>query len=251
MSTQSLAGKVALVTGASSGIGRATALTLARAGAAVVVGARRKDQLDTLVQEIRDAGGRAEALVTDVTDPKQVQALVDLAVKTYGGLHVAFNNAGTEGDGFFTLLEDTHEHFERVQRVNVHGVWHALRAEIPAITASGGGSIINTTSGAGHRGFAAFSAYVASKFAVEGLTRSVAKEVAEHKIRVNTVAPGPIATDMLERATGGDHSMFTKDVPLGRVGTPEEIADVVVSLASDATSYITGTSIVVDGGFLA
>jgi NAD(P)-dependent dehydrogenase (short-subunit alcohol dehydrogenase family) len=248
--TQTLQNKVALITGASSGIGEAAAIALANAGAAVVLGARREDKLADLAKRITDAGGQAAYHKTDVTDAAQVQALVNLATTEFGGLDIAFNNAGIEGSGLYPITEDTEANFDQIHDINVKGVWHALRAEIPAIVARGGGSIINTTSVAGRKGFAGFSSYVASKFAVEGITQSVAAELAETGIRVNTVAPGPIETSMLDRITAGDHSIFANMTPMKRAGRADEIAQTVLFLASDASSYITGQSLAADGGML-
>jgi NAD(P)-dependent dehydrogenase (short-subunit alcohol dehydrogenase family) len=248
--TQQLDGKVAVITGGSSGIGKATALAFAREGAKVAIGARRESEGEAVAQEIRDAGGEAVFVKTDVTDPAQVEALVQAAVDTYGQLDIAFNNAGTEGDRLSPIVEDSEENIRRIFDVNVLGVWHSMRAQIPHLVERGG-SIINNSSVAGRRGFGAFSAYVASKYAVEGLSRSVAQELAASKVRVNTVAPGPIDTALLDRATGGDPSGFVGMVPMGRTGQPDEIAAAVVFLASDAASYVTSQSIAVDGGMLA
>ena len=251
MSQQQLAGKVALITGASSGIGEATAVALADAGASVVLGARREDKLAQIADRINANGGKAVFRATDVTNASDVQALLDLAVSEFGGLDIAFNNAGIEGTGLAPIVDDTEDNFDQIFDINVKGVWNSLRAVIPALNARGGGSIINNSSVVGLKGFGSFSAYAASKFAVEGLSRSAAAEFAESNIRVNTVAPGPIATDMADRITGGDSSGFAQMIPMKRVGTPEEIAHAVVFLASDASSFITGQSLAIDGGMLA
>jgi len=245
---RSLDGKVALVTGGTSGIGRAAAIALSKAGAHVVVGARRETEGADLVREIESKGARAVFLKTDVTDAAQVAALVEKAVSEFGGLDIAFNNAGTEGVGMIPLVEETEENLRRVMDVNFMGVWHAMKAEIPALTERGGGAIINTTSIAGIRGFGTFSSYVASKFAVEGLTRSVAQEVAGAGIRVNSIAPGAIDTAMLDRATGGDHTVFSNMAAMQRAGTADEVASVVTFLASEGSSYMTGHTLRVDGG---
>jgi NAD(P)-dependent dehydrogenase (short-subunit alcohol dehydrogenase family) len=245
-----LENKVAVITGGSSGIGKATALAFARAGARVVLGARRTDAGEGVARLIRDEGGEAVFVKTDVTDPAQVEALVQTAVDTYGGLDIAFNNAGTEGDQLASVVEDTAENFKRILDVNVLGVWHAMRAQIPHLVKRGGGSIINNSSVAGRRGFGGFSAYSASKFAVEGLSRSAAQELAGSKVRVNTVAPGPIDTALLDRATGGDQSAFVQFVPMGRAGHADEVAAAVTFLASDAAGYISSQSLAIDGGML-
>jgi len=251
MSDQNLNGKVALVTGASSGIGRTSAMALAREGASVVLGARRTTESEAVAREIRDRGGKAVFVQTDVVDAAQVEALVQRAVDEFGGLDIAMNNAGVlTGDGA-SLIEDTEENFDRTQAINVKGVWNSIRAEARVMAQHGGGSIINTSSIVGRRGFPGMSAYVVSKHAVEGLTRAAAIELAGANIRVNSVAPGPIKTPMLQNINGGDTSIFEQLVPAGRVGTVEEVAHAVVMLASDGASYISGQSLLVDGAFCA
>ncbi|MEM1177202.1 MAG: glucose 1-dehydrogenase [Acidobacteriota bacterium] len=251
MTTSNLTDKVAVITGGNSGIGRAAALALAERGAAVVLGARREDRGEAVAEEIRALGGRALFIKTDVTQKDQVEALVAAAVGEFGGVDIAFNNAGIEGASLAPLGEESEDNMRKVMEVNYVGLWHSMRAEIPELAKRGGGVIINTTSVAGLRGFPAFSSYVASKFAVEGLSRSVAYEVAGLGIRVNTVAPGPIETELLDRATGGDASGFTQMVPLQRAGTAEEVGQVVAFLASQEASYINGQALRIDGGMMA
>ncbi|MGJ8637358.1 MAG: glucose 1-dehydrogenase [Phycisphaerales bacterium] len=245
--TQLLESKVALVTGANSGIGEAAAIALADAGASVVLGARRQEEGERVAQKIRDNGGKAVFLKTDVTIQSEVEALVALAVSEYGGLDIAFNNAGTDGQPG-PIVDEDEANFDRVIGTNVKGVWYSIKAQIPELRKRGGGSIINTSSILGSHGVSNFGTYVASKFAVEGLTKSVALEYAKEGIRVNAVAPGPIQTPLLEHATGGNPDGFNGIVALGRPGTVEEIAPAVVFLASDQSSYITGQSIAIGGG---
>lgn len=250
-SNQNLSGKVAVITGGNSGIGKAAALALADHGAAVAIGARREDEGKRVVEEITARGGDAIFVRTDVTDRAQVDALVAAAVERWGGIDIALNNAGIEGAGMAPIVDETEENVRRVMEINYFGLWHSMQAEIPEMAKRGGGVVINTTSVAGLRGFPAFSSYVASKFAVEGLSRSVAHEVASQGIRINTIAPGPIDTELLNRTTGGDPSGFTQMVPLQRAGTPEEVAAWVVFLASPEASYVTGHALTIDGGMTA
>jgi NAD(P)-dependent dehydrogenase (short-subunit alcohol dehydrogenase family) len=247
-----LDGKVALVTGASTGIGRAAAIALASEGAAVLVtdvdGARGRRVID----EIEGKGGRAVFFHMDVTDDGQVSAAVDEAVHRYGGLDVAYNNAGIEG-AQAPVHEMPPDNWHRVLAVNLTGVWTCMRHEIPAMLERGGGSIINCSSVAGLVGFPAIAAYAASKHGLIGLTKTAALEYATQGIRVNAVCPGVIDTEMIERFTheepDAEAAMIATE-PIGRLGQPEEIADAVVWLASSRSSFVTGQAIAVDGGFV-
>lgn len=249
--SQLLEGKTALITGASSGIGAATAKRFAKEGANVVLAARRDDVGESLANEINDLGGKAVFIKTDVTIASDIDSLFKDATQQFGKIDILFNNAGYEGDELTFLVDEKEDNLRKILEVNLIGAWRVMQYAVQHMIQSGGGSIINTTSVAGLRGFGAFSSYVASKFALEGLTRSVAQEVAENKIRVNSVAPGPIETPLLDRATGGDHSAFSALTKMQRAGKPEEVSEVVLFLASDASSYVTGQAMVVDGGMLA
>jgi NAD(P)-dependent dehydrogenase (short-subunit alcohol dehydrogenase family) len=244
-----LRGKTVLITGVTSGIGRAAALEFAKTGAALVLGSRDDAKGDALAAAIRKEGGRAVFRRTDVTRQKDAQALVDTALKEFNRLDVAFNNAGLEATG--ALVDSTEETFDRVFEVNVKGIWWSIRAEIPALRRSGGGVIINTSSTAGSRGFANASIYTGSKHAVEGLSRAAALELAPEGIRVNVVAPGPTDTPMLGRFTGGKPEMMATRVPMGRLARPEEVARAVVFLASDDASFVSGVVLPVNGGMSA
>ena len=249
--SQLLEAKTAIITGASSGIGAETAKRFAKEGANVVLAARRTDVGEAIAKEINDSGGKAIFVKTDVTSSTDVESLFEKAIQQYGKIDIVFNNAGYEGDELTFLVEEKEENLRKILEVNLIGAWRVMKHAVQHMNQSGGGSIINTTSVAGLRGFGAFSSYVASKFALEGLTRSVAQEVAENKVRINSVAPGPIETPLLDRATGGDHSAFSSLTKMQRAGTPEEVSEVVLFLASDASSYVTGQAMVVDGGMLA
>jgi NAD(P)-dependent dehydrogenase (short-subunit alcohol dehydrogenase family) len=244
--------KVVIITGGTSGIGKATALKFGAAGAKVVVSGRREPEGQAVVDAIKEAGGEATFVRADVSDESHVQALVAKTVETYGRLDIAFNNAGVETLG--PVTEATKDSYQRLFDINVWGVLSSMKHEIPAMLKNGGGSIINTSSIAGHVGMAGASVYIASKHAVEGLTKSTALEYAKEGIRVNAVAPAAIETDMIDRFAGKEGSEMRAGLtamhPLGRMGKAEEIADAVLFLASDASSFVTGTSLKVDGGFL-
>ena len=244
---KTLENKVALVTGASSGIGRESAIALADAGASVVIGNRRVAEGEDTAAHIRERGGRAVFIKTDVTSQSDVDAIVQKAIDEFGRLDIAFNNAGVEG-ALGPIVEETEENFDFVFDINVKGLWRCLRAEAQVMAAAGGGVILNNSSVAGRGGYAGFSTYVASKHAVEGLSKSIAVEMADAGVRVNCIAPGPIQTDMIDRVTGGDPEMLYDMVPMRRFGTAEDVAALVVFLASDAAGYITGESYAVDGG---
>lgn len=244
-------GQVALVTGAASGIGRATAFAFAEQGAAVVVADVADDHGEATVRSIVEAGGRAMFVHTDVADADQVDAMVDHTVAEFGRLDHAFNNAGIEGAPA-PLAECSRENWDRTIAVNLTGVFLCLHAEIPALRDSGGGSIVNCASIAGLNGFPGLSAYVASKHGVNGLTKAAALELASEGIRVNSVCPGAIETEMVARVAAEQPEMIERTVaahPLGRLGRPEEIAATVVWLCSDAAGFVTGQTIAVDGGY--
>jgi NAD(P)-dependent dehydrogenase (short-subunit alcohol dehydrogenase family) len=243
-------GKVALVTGGTSGIGKATATAFARAGAKVVLTGRREKEGAQVVAEIKKLGGDAAFVRADVAKDADVKAMVDFTVGKYGRLDVAFNNAGVEWKG--PLDQASEAEYRRIFDINVWGVLNSMRHEIPAMLKNGGGAIVNTSSVAGHVGLAGVSVYIASKHAVEGLTKSAALEFAKQNIRINAIAPGVIETDMFNRfATDEFRKQIPSMVPAGRVGAPEEIAAAVLYLSSDAAKFTTGTSLVVDGGYVA
>jgi NAD(P)-dependent dehydrogenase (short-subunit alcohol dehydrogenase family) len=243
-------GKVALVTGGGSGLGRASAVAFARDGARVVVADIAEAGGRATVAEIEAQGGEAVFVPTDVTQESHVEALVAGAVARYGRLDCALNNAGTTGPGAFTA-DYSVEDWTRTLTLNLTSVFLCLRQEIPVMLAAGGGSIVNMASGAGLQGFAGLPAYVASKHGVVGLTRAAALEYGSQGVRINAVCPGSTRTPMLEGFMGGDpkiEKMMTRSVPIGRLGRPEEIAEAVVWLCSDAASFVVGHALAVDGG---
>jgi NAD(P)-dependent dehydrogenase (short-subunit alcohol dehydrogenase family) len=248
-----LEGKSIVITGGASGIGRAAALASAREGARVAVGDIDTAGGERVVSELRDNGSKGFFEACDVTRGEDVARLLARAVAEHGGLDGAFNNAGIEGR-LALLTEYDDEVFRRVLEVNVVGVWNCLRAEIPLMTARGCGAIVNTSSIAGLIGAGAFSAYVASKHAVLGLTKSAAIEYAKSGVRVNAICPGVIATPMLERLADEREGLVDGLVvlkPMGRLGSAEEVAEAAVWLLSDRASFVTGHALVVDGGYVA
>ena len=242
-----------LITGALTGIGRATALAFAREGANVVVSGRREEAGQQLATELRVFGAKAEFLLADVTDEAQVASLIRQVVEGFGRLDVAVNNAGVEGD-LGPVAGQTAANYRATFDTNVLGTLLSLKHEIPVMLAQGSGSIINLSSIAGQVGMAGASVYVASKHAVEGLTKSAALEVAAQGVRINAVAPGPVETAMLTRFTGGSDDAkagLLSMMPAKRGAAPEEIAQTIVFLASDKARFLTGQSIAVDGGYTA
>jgi NAD(P)-dependent dehydrogenase (short-subunit alcohol dehydrogenase family) len=242
-----LEGKVAIVTGASRGIGAVTARALAAAGAGVVLAARDEPALLAVVGEILADGGDALVVPTDVSDPRSVERLVKQVVKSAGRLDLAFNNAGY-GHQPTPLAELAEADFDEVLAVNARGVFLAMSYEIAAMLEAGGGAIVNMTSTAGVRGVKGIAGYVAGKHAIVGLTKTAALDYAEHGIRVNAVAPGPIDTHRLAALPDQARDHIASVVPLGRIGKPEEVAATVAWLLSDQASFISGAVIPVDGG---
>ena len=249
-----LDGKVAVITGAGSGIGRVAASLFAAEGAQVVVADVAADPAESAVAEIVEAGGTATAVTVDVSDESQVQAMVATAVSTYGGLHVLFNNAGIFPDDDGGLLDTPPETWQKVMEVNLKGVWLGCRAGVPAMLDSGGGSIVNVASFVALVGAAtAQMAYTASKGGVLAMTRELAVEYARRGIRANSICPGPIETPLLAELLSDPERRQRRlvHIPIGRFGRPEEIAKAALFLASDDASFVTGSALVVDGGITA
>ena len=246
-------GKVVLVTGGGIGIGRATALAFAHEGAKVVIGNRNAERGEEVVKAIKDDGGEASFLRTDVATEGDVQALVEHAVSTYGRLDAAFNNAGVEGL-IAPLADQMSENFDEVMKINVKGVWLSMKYEIPQMLKTGGGVIVNNSSVAGLIGFPGAGIYCASKHAVMGLTKTAALEYSAAGVRVNAINPAVIDTSMADRLADS-MGMAKKDLsslhPIGRIGTPDEVANTVLWLCSDKSSFVTGVNLCIDGGFTA
>lgn len=244
-----MASSVVLITGALAGIGRATAVAFAREGARLVVSGRHEDAGKELAAGLAALGAEVEFVRADVRREDEVRGLVDAAVERFGRLDVAVNNAGTEGR-IGPIVDQTPESYAAVFDTNVLGVLLSLKHELRVMIPQMHGSIVNLSSVAGSRAVPSAAVYVASKHAVEGLTKTAALEAAPFGVRVNAVAPGPIETAMLDRFTGdvaGKADMIAS-VPLGRAGTAEEIAQAILFLASDKVSFLTGQALIVDGG---
>jgi len=245
-----LEGKVALITGAGSGIGRASAATFAREGATVMVADLNEAGAEETAASIVANGGRASARRCDVTQRDDVERLVAHTIETYGGLHCAHNNAGVEGE-YGRTLDTTEENFDFTYSVNLKGVFLCMQAELSHMLEQGGGRIVNTASIAGLEGAKNLPAYVASKHAVMGLTRTAALEYGPKGIRINAVCPGPIRTPMLEKLVATNPRMeqaAIAAVPVKRLGEPQDIAEAAVWLCSERADFVNGHGLVVDGG---
>ena len=247
-SSQRFVGKTAFITGAASGIGRAAAIAFATEGARVVVTDRGEAALQETAGHVKAAGAEVLAIVCDVLNPDDVEAAVAQAVNAFGHIDCAFNNAGVENKAM-PLHEIELQEWDRVVAINLRGTFLCMKHEIGQMVRQGGGVVVNTSSGAGIRGVAGGAAYAASKHAIIGMTKSAALDYAKQNIRVNAVLPGNIATPMMDRFTGGDIQKAIDLEPVGRLGKPEEIAEAVLWMCSDLGGFVTGSSIVVDGGW--
>ena len=244
-------GKVAIVTGGSYGIGKATAVAFAKRGAAVVIADWIKD--DAVIKAIKDAGSRAVFVRCDVSKPVEVAAMISQALDAFGKIDFAVNNAGIEGETSSTH-ECTEENWNKTIDINLKGVWLCMKHEIPLMLKHGKGTIVNIASVAGLDGFPGLPAYVVSKHGIVGLTKTAALEYARQGIRINAVCPGVIQTAMVDRTTGKDKTVekqYEDMEPVGRMGQPEEVAEAIIWLCSDASSFVTGQAIAVDGGWTA
>jgi NAD(P)-dependent dehydrogenase (short-subunit alcohol dehydrogenase family) len=242
--------KVVLITGAGSGIGKATALAFAREGAKVVVSDFNSDRGLSTLEEIQKLNQEGIFIECDVSKEDQVKNLIDKTVEAFGGLDYAYNNAGIEGKPS-SIIDCSMENWNQIIDTNLKGVWLCMKYEIPAMLKQGKGSIVNCSSIAGLVGFDQIAPYVASKHGVIGLTESASLEFARKNIRINSVCPGAIHTPMLDRFTGGHEEKMASQDPMGRVGQPEEVAESVLWLCSDKASYVTGEKLTIDGGWVA
>ena len=246
--TKRFEGKTAFVTGAASGIGRATAVAFAAEGARVVVTDRVEAALQETAEYVKESGGEVLAIACDVSKPEEIEAAVAQAVNTFGRIDCAFNNAGVENKAT-PLHEIELEEWDRILSINLRGTFVCMKHEIAQMVRQGGGVVVNTSSGAGIRGVAGGASYAASKHAMIGMTKSAALDYAKRNIRVNCILPGNIATPMMDRFTDGDIQKAIDLEPVGRLGKPEEIAEAVLWMCSDLGGFVTGASIVVDGGW--
>lgn len=250
-STLCFTGRTVLITGGGSGMGRAAALRLGRDGANVVVAGRRATELDGVAETIRAKGGVALAIPTDVSDEQQVQALVARTVEAFGALHMAWNNAGTLG-AFVPFQDMSLAEFDVVTATNLRGVFACMKYEVQAMLKAGaGGAIVNTSSWTAHGAMPGLAGYAAGKAALDALMRTAAVELGAHGIRINNVSPGIIATPMASGVLASATAAlpFEKQTPLQRIGQPEDVGDVVAWLLSDDARFVTGQSLLVDGGF--
>ena len=251
MTNTDFSGRTAVVIGATSGIGRATAIAFGKAGANVVVAGLGMDDGKAVEAEIRALGG-VDALYVpaDVTREADLRTVINRAESRFGRVHAAVNNAGVEC-AYGPVQDRTAEEFDKIIAVNLRGIFFGLKHEIPHMLKHGGGAIVNTASQAGLTGLANVAIYTASKHGVVGLTKSASLEVAQSNIRINAVAPGPVDTGLLHRMVKGQVPIeaIAEQVPMGRIAQPQEVADAIVWLCSDASSYITGHTLAVDGGF--
>ena len=246
-----LEGRVAIITGASRGIGAATSRAFAAAGAAVALAARDEAALARLTDQLLAGGGRAIAVPTDVADPASVERLVDRTVGAFGRLDLAFNNAAGGGQGPTPLADLPVDAYDSAIAITLRGVFLSMRYEIPAMLEAGGGAIVNMSSTAGLEGVGGLAGYVSAKHGVIGLTKTAALDYADRNLRVNALAPGPILTDNLERAGEDAQRLAALAMPMRRIGRPEEVAAAVVWLCSDQAAFITGATLPIDGGKLA
>ena len=242
--------KTVLILGATSGIGRSTALQFAREGANVVIGGRNMDNGNEVVRSIEAMDGNGLYVQTDVTEPGALQHAVDRTVETFGSLNIAFNNAGLAGTGNKTADESEADWSDMIN-TKLNGVWRGMKCQIPAMLVAGGGSIVNMAGNWGLIGFPTYAAYCAAAHGVMGLTKAAAMEYVGAGIRINAVCPGAVDAPILDRMTGGNEDIknsFAQQLPVGRLCSQEDIADAVLWLASDAASYVNGVGLVLDGG---